>query len=553
MRMGLKEKLALSTAVFMCVLTFVIAFVGYRLYYDNVMESYGSYAETVLEYAYRVTVRYSFGDMIADRSMPDDYEEMRRELNAVKDGARIEYLYAIYFDDIGDIHSLHYAINAKNHEELMSGRPLSEIYTYMGRPVEEGGFEDDTLLTLQQAILSKNRESGLLDGYSDEYGHMLNGYRVIYDSNDNAVGLICVEIDINRIHEGVKDYIKAVIIVAGVLTWLAILAYIFNTDRYLIDPILGVAESSDAFVNKMQGNAEPEELIYDTVKVRSKDEIKLLAENVESMAKSVASYMSNLKAVTAEKERIGAELDVASQIQADMLPRIFPPFPERKEFDIYATMDPAKEVGGDFYDFFMVDDDHLALVVADVSGKGVPAALFMVISKTLIKNRTLLGGEYSTSAILSDVNDQLCEGNQAELFVTVWLCIVQISTGRCIISNAGHEHPAIRRAGGRYELTVYKHSPAVATIEGIRYEEHEFILNPGDSMFIYTDGVPEATDEADELFGTDRLLEALNKDPEASNDELLKNVRDSIEDFVSGAPQFDDITMLGFRYLGDTD
>ena len=179
MRMGLKEKLALSTAVFMCVLTFVIAFVGYRLYYDNVMDSYGTYAETVLEYAYRVTVRYSFGDMIADRSMPEDYEEMRRELNAVKDGARIEYLYAIYFDDIDDIHSLHYAINAKKHEELMSGRPLSEIYTYMGRPVEEGGFEDDTLLTLQQAILSRKRESGLLDGYSDEeVGKRLDAYGI---------------------------------------------------------------------------------------------------------------------------------------------------------------------------------------------------------------------------------------------------------------------------------------------------------------------------------------------------------------------------------------
>ena len=228
--------------------------------------------------------------------------------------------------------------------------------------------------------------------------------------------------------------------------------------------------------------------------------------------------------------------------------RIFPPFPDRTEFDIYATMDPAKEVGGDFYDFFLIDDDHLALVMADVSGKGVPAALFMVIAKTLIKNRALMGG--SPGEILAYVNDQLCEGNDAGLFVTVWLAILEISTGKGMAANAGHEHPALRRGDGTYELVKYRHSPAVATLEGIRFREHEFQLEPGDSLFVYTDGVAEATDANNELFGEERTLAALNRDPAASPKDLLANVKEGIDTFVGDAMQFDDITMLGLHYFG---
>ena len=263
---------------------------------------------------------------------------------------------------------------------------------------------------------------------------------------------------------------------------------------------------------------------------------------------SSVRWTAEAKKAEQEKERIGAELNVATQIQADMLPRIFPAFPERTEFDLFASMSPAKEVGGDFYDFFLIDDDHIGLVMADVSGKGVPAALFMVIAKTLIKNRAQMGG--SPAEVLSYANDQLCEGNEAELFVTVWFATIQISTGKGLAANAGHEHPAIRRKDGSFELVKYRHSPAVATLEGIRFKEHEFTLNPGDSLYVYTDGVTEATNKDDVLFGTDRMLDALNKKPDSDPKTLLETVRSDIDDFVGTAPQFDDITMLGFKYLG---
>ena len=186
--------------------------------------------------------------------------------------------------------------------------------------------------------------------------------------------------------------------------------------------------------------------------------------------------------------------------------------------------------------------------MADVSGKGVPAALFMVIAKTLIKTRAQMGA--SPSEILYYVNNQLCEGNKAELFVTVWLAIIDLSTGEGIAANAGHEHPVICRKNGSYELVVYRHSPAVATLEDLRFREHTFRLERGDKLFVYTDGVPEATSAQEELFGTDRMLQALRSRETGTPDELLEAVRQSIAAFVGPAPQFDDLTMLCIRYLG---
>ncbi len=281
---------------------------------------------------------------------------------------------------------------------------------------------------------------------------------------------------------------------------------------------------------------------------KTKDEIQVLAEAFAAMAERTRGYIKEITDITAEKERIGAELNVATHIQADMLPSIFPPYPNKTEFDLFASMKPAKEVGGDFYDFFLVDDDHLAMVIADVSGKGVPAALFMVIAKTLIKNRAQMGG--TPSEILYDVNNQLCEGNRTEFFVTVWLAIIDLRTGEGLAANAGHEHPSIYRDGGKFELVKYVHSPVLAAMSDLKFKDREFKLCKGDRLFVYTDGVVEATNRSNELFGEDRLLKALNSNPYASLKGVLDNVSNSINSFVGDAQQFDDITMMCIEYKG---
>lgn len=248
-----------------------------------------------------------------------------------------------------------------------------------------------------------------------------------------------------------------------------------------------------------------------------------------------------------ERERVNHELNTANRIQASMLPHEFPPFPDRDEFEIFAVMDPAREVGGDFYDFFFIDDDHLCLVMADVSGKGIPAAMFMMNSKVTLKSLAASGND--PAEILTKANEALCKNN-TEMFVTVWLGILDLKTGKLQAVNAGHEYPAIKRRDGLYELYKDKHGFVVGGMEGIRYKDYELDLEPGDRLFLYTDGVPEATNSSEEMFGTDRMIDALNTEPEASPQRLLVNVRLAVEDFVKEAEQFDDLTMMGFKYNG---
>ena len=281
-------------------------------------------------------------------------------------------------------------------------------------------------------------------------------------------------------------------------------------------------------------------------KLYSNDEISDLAIGFNNMAASLKTYINDLTAVTAEKERIGAELDIAKHIQASMLPCIFPAFPERSEIDIYATMEPAKEVGGDFYDFFMVDDTHLAIVMADVSGKGVPAALFMVIGKTLIKDHTTPGRDLGK--VFTEVNQLLCESNSEELFITAFEGVLDLVTGEFVYVNAGHEMPFICKAGGNFEPYKIRAAFVLAGMEGMKYRAGSMMLEPGDKIFQYTDGVTEATNVNNELYGMERLGAILNKVKNGTPHDILPAVKKDIDEFVGEAPQFDDITMLCLEY-----
>lgn len=286
--------------------------------------------------------------------------------------------------------------------------------------------------------------------------------------------------------------------------------------------------------------------VFANVKIRSHDEIRLLADSMADMELDMASYMENLTALTAEQERIGAELSVAESIQTSMLPEELTGYEGVKDFEITAFMKPAKEVGGDFYDYFTIDDDHIGLSIADVSGKGVPAALFMAISKTLLKNAAM--EDKSPERVIERVNRQLCENNPEMMFVTVWFGIYTVSTHTLVYVNAGHEYPAIYRAEtGRFELMHDDHDLVLGFEPDLKFNEHTITLNAGDKIFVYTDGIPEATSAGDELFGTDRMIESLNRACGDSGSSVFVDITCDIERFISGAEQFDDMTMLLFE------
>ena len=298
------------------------------------------------------------------------------------------------------------------------------------------------------------------------------------------------------------------------------------------------------------------------IDVSTGDEIEELADSVNHMTGELKEYMANLSKVTADKEKIATELSLAQGIQEGMLPNIFPKFVGNPHYDLFATMHAAKEVGGDFYDFYNLDEDHVALTIADVSGKGIPASLFMVISKTMLKNDALASAMEKGAANvnwgrnLEWANRQLCENNEEMMFVTVFFGVMNIKTGEFVYANGGHNAPLLGRVtDGKTDwqyIRDEKKTHMVGAIEDAKYEMKQLTLHPGDMLYFYTDGVTEAMNAEKELYTEERLQETLNRvgTTDTSVKEILAKVRADIDAYANGADQSDDITMLGIRFLG---
>lgn len=275
--------------------------------------------------------------------------------------------------------------------------------------------------------------------------------------------------------------------------------------------------------------------------------MELLDDYNDKLVREVEEKTKHIEAIMEDKKKTEAELELAARIQESVLPNASKAFPKRDEFNLYAVMYPAKEVGGDFYDFFLIDDDHLCLFIADVSGKGIPASLFMMTSKTTIANIAMHGK--TPSSIVTLANEAICSNNTMDMFVTVWLGILEISTGTLTATNAGHEYPYIMK-NGKFELLRDNHGMAVGVVDDIKYAEYTINLSEGDAILLYTDGVAEAQNSNGELFGLERIKEALDNSPKDKSKQIVTSIKDAIDVFAKDAQQFDDITMLCMKYNG---
>ena len=383
--------------------------------------------------------------------------------------------------------------------------------------------------------------------HTEKYGWLCTAGIPLKTQDGRIYAFLLVDVSVEVILLRARSFVLQITVALFVLT--ALIAFIMSrrTQKTLVEPINSISEAAQRYVADKQAGKE-ETNHFASLNIRPGDELENLSLVMADMERTLAENEEKLAGIRAEKERINNELVLATKIQAAMLPGIFPPYPDRKEFDIYALMNPAREVGGDFYDFFFIDEDHLCLVMADVSGKGIPAALFMMISMTIVKSCAMLGS--SPAEIMTKANEAICANNPENMFFTAWVGVLELSTGKLTTANAGHEYPAIRKPDGSFELIKKKHGCVIGGFEDSVYEQFEFDLEPGSALFVYTDGVPEAMTGAREMFGTDRMLEALNEDPGAQPAQLLKSVRQAVTRFADGAEQSDDITMLALRYFG---
>lgn len=534
---GLAVKFTFSLLIVAAVICSLACFIGYWEFTAVLEKQYNDMA-----YNIACTARgYVDGDRITkylETGITDTaYKNTKEKLDSLLLTMEARYIYVAAVDK-SDYRTLTYIFDA--------GSPNSEIPSYQLLDVSKDICEEyaDSVKTI---MTTGERVDNYFYSYSEKFGPHTTAAVPIYDSQGDIVAMLSVEKAMSTLQQARGHYVFVVLAVTLIVVAFCSAIYILYIYRVMIKPVLHITKEAKNFVERERDSDGSVDTEIFLSRIRNKDEIGILAQAIARMETDISSYITNLTAVTAEKERIGTELSIATKIQKDMLPCTFPAFPGRDEFEIYAAMIPAKEVGGDFYDYFLTDEDHLVMVMADVSGKGVPAALFMVITKTLLKNAALSG--ISVGEIARRVNMQLCENNDASMFVTVWLGILTISTGHMTYINAGHEYAAIMRSHKEYELVKEKHGFVMAGLEGIHYKQYEMKLEPGDRLFLYTDGVAEATNTSNELYGTDRMLSALNKTGGMEPQETVYALKKDIDEFVGDEPQFDDITMLSFYYM----
>ena len=380
---------------------------------------------------------------------------------------------------------------------------------------------------------------------TEKYGWMCTAGVPIRNEKGEPIAYVLADVTLTEVAEGMKSFLIQYVIAMFITMNLYAVLLSLHMKKNLVKPIRAITNAAQDYVRARQaGEATTDH--FSMLNIRTGDEIENLSYVMADMERDLTVYMDNLTSITAEKERINTELDLARRIQADMLPNIFPAFPDRKDFDIYASMKPAKEVGGDFYDFFLLDDSHLALVMADISGKGVPAALFMMISKILVQNYVMSG--MSPGKVLEVLNEQICQNNREEMFITIWLGVLNLETGILTACSAGHEYPILKDPDGDFKMIKDQHSFVVGGLAGQKYREYTLQMDQGSKLFLYTDGVPEATNIREELFGMERTLRALNDAKEEAPDAIIRRVDRSVEYFVGEASPFDDMTMMCIEY-----
>ena len=520
-----------GAVVMLVVLTCIASIIGYIRFTQSLTNEYTDSAFRTAYTAAKIVDGNKIDEYLETKGDSEEYQRKWNNLNILCQEQNVTLVYAIAVDttDYNSFLSVFNTVNENSSytpwEVGYQRNTTNEEYRQIYIDIYENGLE--------KASIARTSNLGGKEPH-------ITALIPIKNLDGKVTAILCVQRPMEELKTGRMDYLKWVSISAILLILVSALGASAYLKRQIIEPLDKIVIESKRFARE---NTKIE--VEDLEQVSKITEIRELGNSVQLMEDDVIEYMQNLTEVTAEKERIGTELSLAASIQSDMLPNSFPAFPQITQFDIFASMDPAKEVGGDFYDFFLIDENRVGLVVADVSSKGVPAALFMMMSKIMINNYAMMG--ISPSEVLEKVNNAICQNNKNDMFVTVWFGILTYATGHVIAANAGHECPAIKRANGKFEILQDPHGLVIGALEGMPYENYEFTLEKGDTLFVYSDGVPDAINVMEEAFDRERMLESLNAGSDVTPEELIKNMKTQIDNFVGEAAQYDDITMLAVQ------
>lgn len=530
---SLRRQLFAGIILFGVLLCVGTSLLGYREFTVVLERQYNDTAYRVAETAESYLNPDRFEEYLSTRKTDREYEEIEQRLDDLTDKMGATFIYVASVDRT-DYRVLTYIYDSVDPD---SGFDRYELgYTAVG-------VDEKYVGNVKRMMENGERATEYLYSYSQESGAHTTAGLPVRDSDGEIVAILGVEMPMTELDNARQTYVLHVVAVSAVMISLFLLVGSLLLSRGVIQPLILITNEAERFAASGVQRADTME------KVQSRNEIGVLASSVGQMELDIEKYVRDLTAVTAERERIGAELSVAFRIQSDILPAVFPAFPDRKDFDIYASMAPAREVGGDFYDFFLIDESRLGLVIADVSGKGVPAALFMMIARTLIRNHVQSGEEPADA--LTAVNEQLCENNKENMFVTAWLGVLDLSSGQLKFANAGHNPPLFKHGDGEYEYMRVRAGLVLAGMEGIRYRQSSVQLSRGDRIFLYTDGVTEAESQNHIFYGEERLCDVLRGLTESAPEETVAAVDADVRRFAEGAEQVDDITMMCLEYTGN--
>ncbi|MBR6173881.1 MAG: PP2C family protein-serine/threonine phosphatase [Eubacterium sp.] len=558
----LSVKIIASITILVTLLTVMIGFFSYQVFTQTMLKESTEYVRETAEAALHNSMSWDFKDYLrVGKERMDDLASLDLyELNKISMDPDVQAFNA-YFTTL---QRLAHVLVSRDFNVLKivipkSESDYSEYSIIFGETIshEENIMELLDLGTVEKVESDEQEDAirrvwkgesseEILYSYSenDESDSMVTIIKAMNLDGEPPQAILIAQRSLDNMVQTWKRYVIGITIMGVSMILIGTLIVGLYLQLRVVKPIDGIIMEADRFARE---NVMAEEELADTVGRTT--EIRLLAETIDKMEKDTIKNMDMMNTMSRESERMDTELTLAADLQKNALPK-GEQLSGRKEFDVSALMHPAREVGGDFYDFFLIDNTHLVLLIADVSDKGMGAAFFMAVSKTLLKARASMGG--SASEIVTFAEEKLSEENENGMFITAWLGIIDLTTGEVNACNAGHNYPAIMKKDTEegYQLEKTVHGPPICFLPGVPHVEYSFRLEPGDRLFLYTDGVTEAKNPDGERFGNDRLVKALNEDRAIGNESLILRIKAAVDHFAGEEPQFDDITMVSFTFLG---